>query len=256
MTYRIETTEVQGSPMEVFVFQPGGGGPHPGIVLCQHIPVGHTGVENDTVTLKTAERYAENGYVVAVPFIFHWWPKEEDIQIKRDEFRDDWTISDLKAAYTVLAGTEKVDVGKIGIVGHCWGGRVSWLGACSNPDYKACAVFYGGRINAVMGEGNPPAIDLASNITCPVIGFFGNDDLNPSPEDVDDYDAALTKAGVEHTFYRYDGAGHAFQSFNNEERYHPQASEDAWEKVLGFFEEKLKIAGIPPGEPLRTDIAG
>ena len=80
--------------------------------------------------------------------------------------------------------------------------------------------------------------------------------LNPSPEDVDDYVAALTKAGVEHTFYRYDGAGHAFQSFNNEERYHPQASEDAWEKVLGFFEEKLKITGIPPGEPLRTDIAG
>ena len=57
---------------------------------------------------------------------------------------------------------------------------------------------------------------------------------------MDDYDAALTKAGVEHVFHRYDGAGHAFQSFNNPERYRHEASEDAWGKVLAFFEEKLK----------------
>ena len=240
MTHRIEITDVQGSPMEVFIFEPEGAGPHPGIVLCQHIPVGHTGVENDTFTLKTAERYAENGYAVTVPFIFHWWPKEEEMQVKRDEFRDDWTIPDLNAAYAMLAGMDNVNSEKIGIVGHCWGGRVSWLGACSNPDHKACAVFYGGRIKSVMGEGNPPPIDLAANISCPVIGFFGNDDENPSPEDVSDIGAALTKAGVEHTFYRYDGAGHAFQSFNSPDRYRPEASDDAWEKVLGFFRERLK----------------
>ena len=79
---------------------------------------------------------------------------------------------------------------------------MSWVGAGSNTRYTACAVFYGGRVKLVMGEGNPPAIDLAANITCPVIGFFGNEDQNPSPEDVDDYAEALRKAGVETTFYR------------------------------------------------------
>ena len=240
MTYRIETVDVRGSSMEVFLFEPEGPGPHPGLVQCQHIPGGHTGVENDTFTLATAERYAENGYVVAVPFIFHWWPKEDEMEVKRKEFRDDWTIPDLAAAYDLLAGLDNVDGDRIGIVGHCWGGRVAWVGAGSDPRYKALAVFYGGRIKLVMGEGNPPAIDLAPEINCPVIGFFGNDDTNPSPEDVDDYDAALTKAGVEHTFYRYDGAGHAFQSFNNEKLFRPEASEDAWEKALAFFAEKLK----------------
>lgn len=240
MTHRIETTDVHGSPMEVFIFEPQGTGPHPGIVLCQHIPGGHSGVENDTFTLKTAERYAENGYVVAVPFIFHWWPKSADMQIKRDEFRDDWTVLDLNAAYAMLAGMNTVDSNRIGIVGHCWGGRVAWLGACTNPGYKACATFYGGRIKAVMGEGNPPAIDLTSNMACPVIGFFGNDDQNPTPADVDDYDAALTTAGIEHAFYRYNGAGHAFQSFDSPDRYRPEASEDAWEKALKFLGEKLK----------------
>lgn len=209
------------------------------MVVCQHIPIGHTGVENDKFTLSVCERYAENGYMVAAPFIFHWWSKSADMEVKRKEFRDDWTAPDLLAAYNVLAGMANVDANRVGIVGHCWGGRVSWVGAMSNPKLNACAIFYGGRIWAAMGEGNPPAIDLAANIKCPVIGFFGNLDKNPSPEDVDAYDATLTKAGVEHTFHRYDGANHAFQN-QFDERYHPQAAEDAWQKVLAFFAAKLK----------------
>lgn len=240
MTHRIAITFVRGSPMEVFLFAPAGAGSHPGLVLCQHIPVGHAGIENDTVTLKTAERYCEHGYAVAAPFIFHWWPKSADIELKRAQFRDDWTRLDLDAAFDLLAAQPGVDAKRIGIAGHCWGGRVAWLGACTNPRYKACAVFYGGRVKLVMGEGNPPAIELAPAIRCPMIGFFGNEDTNPSPEDVNDYDAALTKAGIEHVFHRYDGAGHAFQSFNNPERYRHEASEDAWGKVLAFLGQKLK----------------
>ncbi len=240
MAHRIETVQVGGSPMEVFLFAPDSPGPHPGLVLCQHIPVGHTGLENDVVTLKTAERYCQNGYYVAVPFIFHWWPKSGDIDMKRAASRDDWTKQDLDAAFELLASKPEVDAGRIGIVGHCWGGRVAWLGACTNPRYKAAAVFYGGRVKLVMGEGNPPAIDLAPQIKCPVIGFFGNEDTNPTPEDVNDYEAALKKAGVTYTFHRYDGAGHAFQSFNNPDRYREAASEDAWGKALAFFGEHLK----------------
>ncbi len=237
--HRVETVTVNDSPMEIFVFEPEGDGPHPGIVLAQHIPVGHTGVENDEVTLKVAERYAENGYAVAVPFIFHWWPKEEEMQVKRDEFRDDWTALDMQAAFDFLAGMDTVDGNRIGIVGHCWGGRVSWLGACHNPDLKACVVFYGGRIKLPMGPGTPPAIELAGNIKCPVAGFFGNEDANPSPEDVDDYEAALKNAGVPYVFHRYDGAGHAFQSFTSEEKYRHDVSEMAWDEVLKFLGEKL-----------------
>jgi hypothetical protein len=44
--YNIETVDVLGSSMEVFVFSPEGQGPHPALVLAQHIPVGHTGIEN------------------------------------------------------------------------------------------------------------------------------------------------------------------------------------------------------------------
>jgi carboxymethylenebutenolidase len=177
---------------------------------------------------------------VAVPFIFHWWPKSAEMQLKRDEFRDDWTTLDLNAAFDLLAKQKGVDGKRVAVIGHCWGGRVAWLGAGTNPRYAAFACFYGGRVKLPMGPGTPPAIELASKIRCPVIGFFGNDDENPSPADVNDYDAALSKARVEHVFYRYDGAGHAFQSFNNPDRYREQASEDAWKKVLTFLGEKLR----------------
>jgi carboxymethylenebutenolidase len=240
MAQRIETISVKGSPMEVFIFEPKGPGPHPGLILCQHIPIGHTGIENDKFTLAIAARYAANGYVVAAPFIFHWWPKSADMEVKRNEFRDDWTMPDLLATYELLSAMPNVNADRIGIVGHCWGGRVSWVGAMSNPKLKACAIFYGGRIRQAMGAGNPPAIDLAGSIKCPVIGFFGSLDKGPSPEDVDVYDAALRKAGVEHTFHRYEGANHAFQDQFSAERYHPQAAEDAWTKVLAFFDAKLK----------------
>jgi hypothetical protein len=119
MNYRIATVPVRGSPMEVFLFAPKGAGPHPGLVLCQHIPVGHTGVENDIVTLRTAERYCDNGYAVAVPFIFHWWPKSADIEVKRAEFRDD--DADSTGRRFGLSPRSLACKDHIGIAGHCWG---------------------------------------------------------------------------------------------------------------------------------------
>ncbi|MDW8469011.1 MAG: dienelactone hydrolase family protein [Burkholderiales bacterium] len=240
MAKRVLTTAVHGSPMEVFLFTPAGDGPHPGLVLCQHLPGGHAGLERDRVTLAIAERYAQNGYAVAAPFLFHWWPKEADIETKRAEARDDRIAADLRAAHDLLVAQPGVDARRIGIVGHCWGGRAAWLGAATDSRYRACAIFYGGRIKQPFGEGNPAPIALAAQIRCPVIGFFGNDDTNPTPADVDDYAAALERAGVEHVFHRYDGAGHAFQSFDNAERYRHEASEDAWVKALAFFAEKLR----------------
>jgi carboxymethylenebutenolidase len=225
--------------MEVFLFEPPGRGPHPGLILAQHIPVGHTGIENDEFTLRTAERFAEQGYYVAAPFIFHWWPKDEELMVKASASRDDWTVADLQATFELLTSNNEVAADRIGIAGHCWGGRVAWLGACHLPKLAACAIFYGGRVKLAMGEGSPAAIELADRIQCPVAGFFGNEDQNPTPEDVDDYAAALTSAGVEHTFHRYDGAGHAFQNFPTPERYRAQQSEDAWEKVLQFFADTL-----------------
>jgi carboxymethylenebutenolidase len=237
--YTIQTVTVLGSPMEVFLFRPSGAGPHPGLLLAQHIPMGHTGLENDPFTLTTAQRLADHGYVVAVPFIFHWWPKSDPMEKKREESRDDWMVADMQAAFAVLTAQPEVDAKRIGVVGHCWGGRVAWLTACHIPPLAAMATFYGGNIKKALGAGNTPPLELTRFIACPVIGFYGNNDTNPSPQDVNDYREALAAAGVAHEFHQYDGAGHAFQNFPMPERYHAQVSEDAWGKLLAFLQEKL-----------------
>ena len=237
--YTKETIEIDGSPMEMLVFVPEGSGPFPGIVVAQHLPIAHMGLERDPFTIDVGERLADAGYACVIPYIFHWWPAEADIAVKREEFRDDRTILDMDAAYGLLAGMAQVDSNRIGIIGHCWGGRVTWLAACHNPNYKAAAVLYGGRIKVAMGPNSVAPIELANRIPCPVIGIFGNDDENPSPADVDDLAAALSNAGIAHEFHRYDGAGHGFQDFVNDDRYRKEATADSWDKLLTYFADRL-----------------
>lgn len=238
--YRSVMLDVQGHPMHTLVFEPAGRGPHPGLVIAQHLPIAHAGLEKDPFTLDVGERYAAAGYACVIPFIFHWWPEDADIQVKREAFRDDWTVADLDVAYRFLASLDTVAAERIGILGHCWGGRVAWLGTCHNPQYKACIVFYGGRVKLAFADGGPPPITLAQRITCPVLGIFGNDDAGPSPADVNDYEAALKDAGVSYVFHRYDGAGHGFQDFNDQARFRQAQSDDAWKKAIAFLDQHLQ----------------
>jgi len=240
VSYSKQTVDVNGSAMEILVFEPEGEGPVPGIIVAQHLPIAHAGLEKDPFTLDVGERFAAAGYACVIPYVFHWWSPGEDIEVKRTEWRDDWTIADLEATNAVLTGLDRVDAERIGIIGHCWGGRIAFLGACRFPLYKACATLYGGRIKITMGEISTAPFDLVGDIKASIIGIFGNDDQNPSPADVDDIDAALTAVGIEHEFHRYDGAGHGFQDFVNEERYRKEATEDSWANVMAFFERKLK----------------
>ncbi|MEK9722672.1 MAG: dienelactone hydrolase family protein [Rhodospirillaceae bacterium] len=240
MAYTKHDVDVSGSPMEILTFRPEGDGPHPGVVVTQHLPVAHAGLETDPWQLDVGEKLATHGYVAVIPYMFHWWPREADMADKRAAWRDDNSVLDLKAAYDELLTVPGVDANRIGIMGHCWGGRASWVGACHNPNFKACGVFYGGRILASMSDGATPPVELCANMKCDVIGVFGNDDQNPSPEDVDVLDRALDEAGIDHAFHRYDGAGHGFQDFTNPDRWRPDQTEDSWSKFFSFFDARLK----------------
>ena len=81
--------------------------------------------------------------------------------------------------------------------------------------------------------------DPTEKIACPLIGFFGNDDTNPSPDDVNRIDGELTRVGKPHVFHRYDGAGHAFLNFTNPERHRPVQAADAWAKLLAFLDDQF-----------------
>ena len=118
------------------------------------------------------------------------------------------------------------------------GGRVTYVMACVNPEFKAAAVFYGGNVFKPLGEG-PSPFERSAAIQCPLIGFFGAEDANPSPDDVRRIDAELTRLGKWHEFHTYNNAGHAFQNFLSD-RYRERASRASWTELLAFFTEYLK----------------
>ena len=98
--YENHSIEVLGSIMPVLVFAPAGIGPHPVLVIAQHLPVAHAGLEKDAFQIDVGARYAKAGYLCVMPYLFHWWPPEMDVAAKRDAFRDDWTVADLGATWT------------------------------------------------------------------------------------------------------------------------------------------------------------
>jgi carboxymethylenebutenolidase len=68
----------------------------------------------------------------------------------------------------------------------------------------------------------------------PILGLMGGADAGIPAEDVDEFEAALTDAGVEHEVVTYPGAPHSF--FDRRYEDFADASEDAWNRVLAFIE--------------------
>lgn len=224
--------QVDGAPMRILHAAPAAVGRHAAVVVMFH----RDGF--DDFTRKIVDDLAAAGYVAAAPDVYHWPPVHE---VPRDNPfpRDPGIIKDVAATVDWLKGRADVDGGRLGILGHCMGGRMAFLGAASNPAFRACVVYYGGNMFVPWSDDGPPPFDLLGNIRGEVIGFFGNDDQNPSPEDVNRIDAELDRLGIAHEFHRYDGAGHAFQNFLSAPRYREEATRDSWAKTLRFLDRTL-----------------
>jgi len=228
-----EEVQVDGVPMRILHAAPAAAGRHPAVVIMFH----RDGF--DAFTHKLADDLAAKGYVAAVPDVYHWPPVSEK---PRDNPlpRDPGIIKDVAATVDWLGKRKDVDMTRVGMMGHCMGGRMSFVGASTNPVFRACVVYYGGSMFVAWSDDGPTGFDMLKGLRCPVIGFFGNDDQNPSPADVDRVSAELSRLGVPHTFHRYDGAGHAFQNFLSEPRYRPEPTRDSWKKTVEFLDRTLK----------------
>ena len=127
---------------------------------------------------------------------------------------------------------------KIGIVGYCVGGRITYLAATSCPGLSAASVYYGGRILAPFGDG-PAPVDLSHQIQIPVMGNFGALDTSPSPDDVAQIEAKLKEAGVTYDFEMYPDAGHGFNC-EDRDSYHEASANDALARTLAWFNKYVK----------------
>ncbi len=106
-----------------------------------------------------------------------------------------------------------------------------------SPSLKAAVVYYGGNTFAARGEG-PSPFERSKEIHCPILGHFGEDDENPSPEDVRKLDTELTKYNKAHEFFSYRGAGHAFMNFAASS-FRPDAAQTSWPRTLDFLKKHV-----------------
>jgi carboxymethylenebutenolidase len=230
---QIDEVKVDGVPMRIAYSEPNGAGPHPGMLVMFH----RGGF--DGFTQKISDDLAELGFLAAAMDLYHWPPVHEKAE-DNDFPRDPEIVKDVGATIDWMAKRGDVDMSHLAIIGHCMGGRMAMLGASTHDRIGACVDYYGGNLFKPWSDDGPPPFDLLKNMKAKVIGFSGDQDQNPSPEDMDKISAELTKCGVDHQFHLYPGAGHAFQNFLSDERYRDEATRDSWSRTVAFLENWKK----------------
>jgi carboxymethylenebutenolidase len=200
------------------------GAPKGGIVVIQEI----FGVNRHI--RRVVAGYAAAGYAAIAPQIFD--RAERDVELgytDQDEFQKGIRLAfqDLKREQTLLDLQAAIDTigahGKVGVVGYCFGGLLTWLAACELSNVAAAAAYYGGGI-AKEAERTPK---------CPVIMHFGERDAHIPLKDVE----TVHKAQPEVEIFIY-AADHGF---NCDERgsYDAASAALALERTLAHFAKHL-----------------
>ena len=232
----VSVTGHNGDPLLAYLARPLGPGPHPGVVLIHHIPGW------DEWNREAARRFAHHGYVAIVPNLYqrngHGTPEDVAAAVRAaGGVADAQVVGDAVAAARYLRALPYLN-GKVGVIGTCSGGRHTVLVASSSTEFDAAVDCWGGRVVMAPGDLNekmPVApIDLTPNLSCPLLGLFGEDDTSPPPAQVAEHEAALKAAGKTYEFHMYPGAGHGF-FYHDRPMYRAEAAVDGWKKIWAFF---------------------
>ena len=239
----VESISVGDGSMAVHIAKPDGLGKSPAVIVIQEI----FGVDPHIQDVTT--RLADAGYFAVAPELFHRagsgvvvpYDEMEKARGQRGELSNDDILADLNATVAYLQSSGDVDGAKIGIVGFCFGGYVSYLGAVQVPGIKASAVFYGGgitpRADAPAGAPNLLA-ETADNLSVPMIGFWGDQDQGIPADSVKTIESTLKGKGKNYESHSYVGAGHGFFC-DDRGSYNEAAASDAWPKTMEFFGKHL-----------------
>ncbi len=240
MTEEVAFPGHEGDWIEGFWARPVGGDTHGSVVVIHHMP-GY-----DQETKEIVYRFARHGYSALMPNLyFREAPNaspDDAAAIARSKggVPDERLVGDVGGARQFLLSQPSSN-GKAGVIGYCSGGRQCFLAACSLK-FDAAVDCYGAFVVRTPPSDFPlnvkGILSLAPQLSCPVLGLFGGDDKFPSPDEVAELEAELTRLNKPHDFHSYEGAGHAFFS-TGRPSYRPEAAADGWEKIFAFFGKEL-----------------
>jgi carboxymethylenebutenolidase len=193
-------------------------------------------------------RFADAGYHAVAPDLFHRSGPGAvvdygDFASVLEHFirigNDDAILADVDATLDDLRRIGFAD-GQIGIVGFCFGGRVTFLVA-SHRAVGAAVGFYGGGIVTARFPQFPALVDGAKTLQAPWLGLFGDRDESIPVDDVEQLRGALVDAPVDTEVVRYPDAEHGFHC-DARASYNAVAAADAWDRTLDWFARHLGVA--------------
>ena len=238
-----ETITIPGHDNDIinaYFARPMGTGLFPGMVLIHHAPGW------DEWYKEATRRFAHHGYAAICPNIYfregHGTPEDIGAKVRAaGGIPDNQMVGDIEGAMTYLRSLP-IGNGKVGVFGTCSGGRNAFMTACRSKGFNAAVECWGGRVVMAKEDLNPKQpvapIDYTKDLSCPLIGLFGEEDQSPSPEQVAQHEAELKKHGKNYEFHMYPNAGHGFFYYNRP-NYRQEQATDGWNKVFAFLEKHL-----------------
>jgi carboxymethylenebutenolidase len=218
MGTQIELTASDGHHLSAYAAEPHGT-PRGGIVVIQEI-FGVTRHIRDV-----ADQYAAAGYFALAPALFDRVERAVDVPYSdiqkgiayMQAMSTDAVMLDLRAA------VERVrSAGKVGVVGYCWGGTMSFLAAARLP-IDAAVAYYGGGIDQ----------QLADEPRVPLMFHYGEEDTHIPLSAVERVRAAVPQ-GI---FYLYP-AGHGFNC-TDRASFDAASAKLAFARSVEFFRQHL-----------------
>ncbi len=208
----IALTSNKGDEIEAYYAHPTDAESYGSVVVIHHMP-GY-----DSSTKEIARRFAAHGYAAIVPNLFHRYAPGASSGDAAAAARaaggvpDAQCLEDVGGAAAFLRAQKGAN-GKVGVIGYCSGGRQTYLSAC-NLDVDAAVDCYGGGVVVAPDQLTPErpvaVIDMTKDMRCPMLGLFGAEDANPSPEHTALMEEELKAHGKTYEFHTYEHAGHAF----------------------------------------------
>ena len=208
---------------------PFGEGPFPVVLVCH---------ENRGLTehiKDVTRRLAVAGYVgLAVDLLSRQGGtasmSSDDVPGALGNTSPDQFVQDFTSGWQYLQGQPYAQADRVGMVGFCFGGGVTWLMATRMPELLAAVPFYG----------PPPPIEDVPNINAAVLAIYGERDERIN-QTIPDIEAAMQENNKIYEKVIYPNADHAFHN-DTSQRYDAEAAQDAWRRTLEWFGTYVKEA--------------
>ncbi|MGH9753772.1 MAG: dienelactone hydrolase family protein [Blastocatellia bacterium] len=218
-----ETFEGDGLEVDAFVARPDDVEKAPAVIIVHEWWGLNPHIED------VAHRFAEEGFIAVAADLYEGRTTKDAQEAAKlmGALKQEDGLARLRV---VLKGLRAMpEVTGVGVTGFCMGGTVALLLAC-DAKVEASAPFYGDV---------PVDTAMIGKLSCPVLFIGAEKDQWITIEKMNRLDAALKQHSKEGEVRIYKGADHAFFNDTRPEVYSRADAEDAWKRVIEFFNKHL-----------------